>query len=219
MMFKRIICIVAVLEIIAVLAASPILARRLESPKGKEQREQSSTAMARNSAMSIVSPSRPTNRVSRLQFQWGYDGAQLVNVDHFVLKLGTNEGVYTIEEITGGTNLTYVFTRTNWPESSVRHYAVVIAVERENLEGYPSNEAHWPLYPPDHVMLCWSTRYPSVRILSSVDMSAPPTQWTQYAVATDTTNFSTNIDFSVPARFFVIDKPESLALTLFNPNP
>jgi hypothetical protein len=112
-----------------------------------------------------------------------------------------------------------VLPRTNWPESGQRHFAVVIAVDKDSVETEDSNEVHWPSYPPDHVMLYWSTRYPSVKVISSDDAMKPVAQWAEYATVLDATNFSTNIDFNVFGRFFAIDKACPLSMSLFNPNP
>ncbi len=215
MIWKRVIYTVTALELILIAVAAPAIHRRLESPKAKEQRVASSPTMIR----AFVAP-KPTNHVSRTSFAWGYDQASMPDVDHFILRIGTNEGVYTIEE-NAGTNLTYVFTRTNWSEAKLRHFAVVIAVSPGDpeLNSAASNETHWPVYPPDHVMLSWTTKYPTTRVLSSHDISKPVSQWGEYASVNDATNFSAPIEFTTPAIFFAVDKPEQLSVLLFNPNP
>lgn len=167
------------------------------------------------STAEAIAPPR-TNRVFHFTASWGYDSNSYPYVDHFDLLIGTNESNYTISE-NAGTNLSYTFTRTNWSEASMRHWIVVVARSADEelfADSDYSSEAHWPLFPPNHIRILWDTSYPQTQIQRTIDLFS----WNTVATVSNTNEFSEPMDMA-GLGFYRIDKPETLRYQLFNPNP
>lgn len=161
-----------------------------------------------------------TNAVYKRTFLWDYDD-DISAVHTFKLYMGESPGSYTILEDAGvnwnGTNYFYIFLRTNWDERMDRHFAVVTAADASGLESLPSNEIHWPAFPPDHVRVMWLTNYPDpVTIYHSSDVRLPMTNWPMAAIVMGYTNAEFLMGIS---DFFYIDKPEHLSIEAYNPFP
>lgn len=189
--------------------------KKLQTPKAAEAEASWGAPMSSTSTASAVLPPR-TNFVYRRTFGWQYPTNELPSVRNFRLYIGQESGSYSIVEDTG-TNLTYTFRRTNWTERMDRHFAVVTAQDMGFLESIPSNEIHWPDFPPDHYRLTWQTNYPVVLVYSTTDLTMPKSQWPILAMVAGTNVFEDWIRDDY--RFFVIDKAETPTITLFNPNP
>jgi hypothetical protein len=166
----------------------------------------------------VVLPPR-TNFVYQKRFEWQEDPDTIPIISTYVLYMGTSSGgPYTIVENTG-TNLFYVFMRTNWEDRLYRHFAVVTAKDGSGIESEPSNEVHFPPFDADHFRLTWSSNWDQVTIYESTDARVPKTNWTVTATLSGTNTYADWIDFTVPAKFFILDKPDILTITVFNPNP
>jgi len=155
-----------------------------------------------------------TNRIYRFTVLWGFDTNTIDVVDHFEVLIGTNQGYYTITE-NAGTNLFLNFSRTNWSESTQRHFIVVVAksIDPTLVPDSPySDEAHWPLYPPTHFELSWSTVYPSTQVQRT-------TNFVDWVVVANVINTNIFVEPLLQLGFYRIDKPETLHYRLFNPNP
>lgn len=197
--------------------------KKLQSPKATEfNRSLGAPMLRQNIALSAaVLPPPKTNFVYKRTFLWDYPLAELDGIRGFRLYMGESPGSYTIIEDAGtnynGTNFFYVFLRTNWVERLDRHFAVVTAADPDGLESLPSNEVHWPAYPPDHYRLQWQTNWTTVNIYSFTDLSVPIESWPLIGSVSGTNIFEGLL--SARQQFFVIDKPDVLTITVFNPNP
>jgi hypothetical protein len=187
--------------------------RKLQSPKAAEFEQSLGTPMRTQVLTALVLPHR-TNFVYRRTFRWNYTNTPVVQT--FRIHIGLAPGDYSIVEDTG-TNLSYTFLRTNWgAERMERHFAVVTAQLELGLETRDSNEVHWPDFPPDHFRLSWRGTWPWVNVFSTKDPSMPKTQWPLYALVIGTNYIEGLLE---DRRFFMIDRLDTLSLTVFNPNP
>lgn len=186
-------------------------------PRGNSHRQPSPNTTG--NSPSRISPPSPrfvvgpedTNDYFSITLSWG----EADQIDHFNLYFGSAPGTYT-NTINVGTDTNYTLSYTNWSESGVRHYFVVTAVDSNGSESLPSNEAHFPFYPPDHFRLDWISS-DSTMISTSQSVLIPRSQWPVFAVVIGTNSFSTNLDTG--AHFFIIDHAEPLTITAYNPNP
>jgi hypothetical protein len=201
--------------------------KKIQSPKAAELSANAGAPMAiktvAQAASSIftvptaVLPPR-TNFVSKMRFEWQEDPDQMPSISTFTLYMGTTSGSYTIIEDTG-TNLFYVFMRTNWDERMYRHFAVVTSKNQDGIDSDPSNEVHYPPFGPDHFRLTWTSNWDQVTIYETTNLWLPRTNWTVTATVVGTNTYSDWIDFTAPCKFFSLDRPDTLTITLFNPNP
>jgi len=194
----------------------------VQSPKATELSAMSGKTMlsrqlAMISPLLVVVPPQ-TNFIVRKRFLWLEDPDAMPMVSTYTLYLGTNPGVYDSSADTG-TNLFYDFSRTNWSERSQRHFVVVTAKDDAGEESLPSNEVHFPAYEPDHFRLTWTSNWDQVTIYESNDLSIPKENWTVTATVFSTNSYSGWIDLTLRGKYFCLDKPDVLTITVFNPNP
>lgn len=158
---------------------------------------------------------KPTNVITRITFGWQYPSNLLSGIASFRLYWGSQTNSYTNSVFTGTNSLTYQFVKTNWTERAVRHFYSMTAVDVLGLESKYSEEAHWPLFSPDHMMLSWSNKV-STMIQSSTDLSL----WSNFAMVAGTNS----VTFSDPTNtclFFRLKQTgtnqDRLIITHFNP--
>lgn len=200
---------------------------RIQTPKAAEfstslgalmVRKASSVSILPVAASSLSSPK--SNFVYKVNLAWDYDPDLLPSVSTFTLYIGRSSGVYDYCTNSVGTNLSYAFSRTNSDEEGMaRHFFVVTAKDQDGTESTPSNEAHFPAFPPDHFQLSWVEHWDSVGIFSSVDLAIPKEQWNLFAYVEGANSFSTNMQPTEQCRFFILNKPDVLTIRVFNPNP
>lgn len=201
--------------------------RRLQSPKASEFSQSLGAPMVRKSSAVSTLPG-PTSSVSSLssnfvykvKLAWDYDPDLLPSVSTFTLYMGRSSGVYDYWTNNVGTNLSYTFCRTNWDEERMaRHFFVVTAKDQDGTESTPSNEAYFPAFPQDHFRLTWTSNWDSVTIYETSDITLPRSNWNVTATLFSTNTYSDLIDFTVPCKFFSLDKPDTLTITVFSLNP
>ena|SRR5215831_4733504 len=209
--------IVLLFVVICGIAASH---KKLQSPKAAEFEASLGVPMRTDTAeaASLVDP--PKISVYKRTFEWVYPMEQFGDVQTFKLYMGMSSGSYTIVEDAGtnftGTNFLYTFQRTNWVERTDRHFAVVTAADWTWMESLPSNEVHWPAFPPDHFRLMWLSNWTSVNVYSTSNLFLPKDQWPLYAMVMGTNQIEGPL---LDCGFFVIDKPDVLSITVFTLSP
>jgi hypothetical protein len=204
--------------------------KKVQSPKDAEQSStagavmtnrtvaQSSISKAPPSPLSfIVLPPPRTNLVTHKLFAWDEDPDFQPLVMFYTIYMGTNAGVYIWSDTT--TNLTYDFARTNWAERIARHFVTVSATDEFMQETDVSNEIHFPAFDADHVRITWTANWPICTLWYEYEAQGTPGMGYQLAVLHYTNEFDEFIDKSLPAKFYYLDKPDILTITLFNPNP
>lgn len=169
---------------------------RIQSPKGE--------ALSQSLGAAMANPA--TNRVYRLSFAWDYPSGNVVS---FSLLFGSTPGVYTNTIWMGRINK-YTLSITNWSESKVRHFFVIRVTSLGGGVSPPSNEVHWPPYPPTHIRLSWTNSGP-VTIIQSTDLRT----WATAAAIVGTNTWTTNMVQG--RRFFRLQPVGRLKIVPFNP--
>lgn len=167
---------------------------RVQSPKAAEQTARAGVRMA------LVAP--PKTNVFRLNFAWQGSAS--------VLCYGLTRGGPWTNTVPMATGTSYAFSKTNWAERSLRHFFVV----RNGTNGPPSNEVHYPPYPPDHVALTWNTNARTV-LFSSPVLARPIRQWPVLADVTGTNRWDGALTSG--SRFFTATNGQVLGILLYNP--
>lgn len=175
-----------IFPVTAVKQAQPLL-----SPKSAEQQR------------FVVKAASPSS-VFRLTFAWNYPIA--VN---FTLWYGLAPGQWT-NKVPVGMATTFTFAKTNWNERWMRHFYVV----RAGTDGPPSNEVHFPPYPPSHVALLWAGKVYTV-LFSSDNVAVPISQWPVIATVAGTNRWDGPM--TPGARYFAVTNGETLKIVLYNP--
>ena len=213
-------CLFAVLSVAAFAAGH----KKIQSPKATELESSLGTPMLRRTTQSEIFPPplvvfpRRTNFVTRQRLEWNYDPDSFAHVSTFTLYMGTNSGVYNTVLQTG-TNLFYEIAITNWNERGMLHWCVVTATDEFFEESDASNEAHFPFFGPTHIRITWTANWPTCTLFWETDANGIRSLGNQLAVLHDTNTFAELIDWTAPSRFYYLDKPDILTITLFNPNP
>lgn len=175
--------------------------------------------LIRQAEQSVVGPPR-TNFVYRVGLAWLEDQDTQPLISTYTLYVGRSPGTYDYWTNDIGTNLSYTFARTNWDDERLnRHFFVVTAKDQDGNESEPSNEVHFPPFPPDHYRLSWTSNWDQVTIFETTDLSIPQTNWTVTATVFGTNSYSDWISAGSACKFFCLDKPDVLTITVFNPNP
>ena len=156
--------------------------------------------------------------IFKKRFEWDMNPEYQEFVSTYTLYMGTNSGAYDWQVDTG-TNLFYEFVRTNWDERKYFHFVVVTARDRDYDESPPSNEVHFPVFPATHVRISWQIAWSSCALYWANEVWAPMQNWNYAAGFVGATNYSELIDWTVPAKFFYLDKPDVLTIELYNPKP
>jgi hypothetical protein len=199
--------------------------KKIQSPKDAEQSTTAGKTMVvktTNAVRSMLSapvfvPPVRTNLVTHKIFAWDEDPDFQPLVMFYTIYMGTNVGVYNWSDTT--TNLTYDFARTNWSERISRHFVTVSATDEFMQESDVSNEIHFPAFDADHVRITWTANWVTCTLWYEYEAQGTPGMGYQLAVLHYTNEFDEFIDKSLPAKFYYLDKPDVLTITLFNPNP
>lgn len=199
--------------------------KKVQSPKDAELSSTAGRPMAvrTTSTASLLSapifvPPPRTNLVTHRRFEWQEDPESIPLVATYTIYMGTNAGVYNYSEQIG-TNLFFEFVRTNWDERRNMHFVVVTATDDFFQESDPSNEVHFPAFPADHVLITWTVNWETCTLYWKSEAWGPPQLGNQLAVLHNTNSFAEFLDLTIPAKFYYLDKPDILTITLFNPNP
>lgn len=150
----------------------------------------------------------PKTNVFRLRFAWDYPAAWSNSVGTFYLCYGLVPGQWT-NIIATGTSNAFTFLKTNWTERTARHF---YAVRARTTNGEPSNEVHFPPYPPTHVRVRWKTNAPTTIFVSST-LAVP--RWSAIATVTATNEWTTPLQDG--QQWYALDRNDPPTITLFNP--